>query len=156
MALKTTYTDTFACTPAQLWPWIDDQSLRKQWLKAIEDTKPVSSGPHRPGYQGKMYIREGRKLGEYDTTLLAYEPNKRFQLEIAGREGKNMKVVVDYQLSDLRDGRTRLDYSFEVTQSGRMLKIFGPVLMFFGRLQLKRMLRGLHELAENPAASGAR
>jgi hypothetical protein len=148
MALKTSYSDTFNCSPRELWPWIDDEKKLSQWVKGPEEWRPVSSGPKRVGYQAKAYIREGGKLAEYDTTLLAYEPNERLRMELVGGCGNGMKVVVDYVLVDLRNGRTRLDYEFEITSSSVILRILGRLLLFMGRMQLKRFFKKLEQLVE--------
>ncbi len=44
MTMKMTHSDTFHCSPQQLWPWIDDDEKSKQWLKGLEEVRPVTSG----------------------------------------------------------------------------------------------------------------
>lgn len=139
------------CTPAALWPWIDDPERCKQWLKGMEDVRPVSTGPRREGWKAKVFIREGGRLSEYDETILAYEPNRRFRIKMEGGCLRGGSIVVDYALVDL-GGRTRLDYECDAQMSG-FFRIFAPLFAIFGRMQLEAFFRKLKELAEG--GSGA-
>jgi len=155
MAIKMTHSDTFRCSPQQLWPWIDDDEKSKQWLKGLEEIRPVSGGPKRPGYEAKMFIREGRKLSEYDVTYLAYEPNKRLRMKSVGGCGKGAEFICDYELVDLHDGRTRVDFGCEVNSTSRVLRLLSPLFKLFSRMMLKRFLRKLKELAEGGTVRAA-
>lgn len=155
MTMKMTHSDTFACSPQQLWPWIDDDEKSKQWLKGLEEIRPVSGGPKRPGYEAKMFIREGRKLSEYDVTYLAYEPNRRLQMKSVGGCGKGAAFICEYALVDLRNGSTRVDFTCEVLSSSKLLKLFAPLFKLFSRMMLKRFLRKLKQLAEGGTVAPA-
>ena len=146
--MKMTYSDTFNCSPQQLWPWITDDEKSKQWLEGLERVEPKSSGPKRPGYEMKSFIREGRKLSEYDMTVLAYEPNRLYQVKSVGGCGKGATFVCEYQLVDLQEGRTRVDFAWEIHTTSKLMKLFGPLFMLFGKKMLKRFLRKLRALAE--------
>ncbi len=69
------------CPPVALWPWIDDPERCKQWLKGMEDVRPVSTGPRREGWKAKVFIREGGRLSaavelEAHRHAIAFEPRR--------------------------------------------------------------------------------
>lgn len=146
--MKMTHSDTFNCSPQQLWPWIADDEKSKQWLAGLEKVEPKSSGPKRVGYEMKSFIREGRKLSEYDMTVLAFEPNRRYQVKSVGGCGKGATFVCEYQLVDLQENRTRVDFSWEIHSTSKLMKLFAPLFGLFGRMMLKRFLRKLKTLVE--------
>jgi carbon monoxide dehydrogenase subunit G len=146
--MKMTHSETIRCTPEALWPWLDDAEKSKQWLRGLEEVRPTASGPKRPGYTAKLMIREGGKLQEYDETILEYEPNRRFKMKMTGGCLKGTEMLVDYQLVDIGDGRTRLDYECEALSDRFVMKLLGPLFMIFGRMQAKSFFRTLRKLAE--------
>lgn len=145
--MKITLSETIHCTPRELWPWIDDTEKCKQWLKGLEDVRPISSGPKCAGFRAKLFIREGRTLSEYDETILEYVPENRFKMRMEGGFLKGTVVCIDYQLFGIGGGQTRLDYECEAQVKG-FARLFAPVCLLFGRMQAKSCFRRLRRLAE--------
>jgi carbon monoxide dehydrogenase subunit G len=152
--MKMKVSETIQCTPAELWPWLEEPERMKQWLRGLEEVRPVSTGPTRAGYQAKLFIREGRNLSEYDETILEYEPQRRIQLKMEGGCFKGGAMLVDYRLVDVGGGRTRLDYECEAQMRG-FFRLFAPLFIVFGRMQAKSFFRTLRRLAEGRGLAAA-
>lgn len=148
------HSEVVRCSPGALWPWIDDPERSKQWLRGLEEVRPITSGPRRAGHRAVLRIREGRRVSEYTQTLLEYEPEKRFKLRMEGGCLRGMVMVVDYTLVDLGDGRTRLDYVCAAETKG-LYRLFGVLFAVFGRMQVRSFFRGLKRLAEGERLAGA-
>lgn len=144
--MKFHYSIEIDCPPDALWPWIDEPERCKQWLAGMEDVRPITPGPRREGYRAKIAIREGRRVTEYDETILAYVPNERFRMRMEGGGFRGGWVDVDYTLVDL-GGRTRLDYECDARMKG-VFRLLMPLFALFCRMQLKAFFRKLKQLAE--------
>lgn len=144
--MKTTTTRTIDCPPEALWPWLDETEKCKQWLRGLEDVQPVTPGPKRAGHVSKLFLREGRRVAEYEQTILDYEPKKRFRIRMMGGCFGANGVVVDYRLEDL-GGRTRLDYECDMDFRGAFV-LLAPLVAVLGRVQLGKILDRLQALAE--------
>lgn len=141
------------CTPARLWPWIDDAERSKQWLSGLEQVEAITPGPKRPGHEAILRIREGRSLSEYKQTVLVYEPEQRLAFKTEGGCMRGTVIHNDYRLVDLGDGSTRLDYSFSAETKGWM-RILGPLFSVFGRMQVRSFFKKLKSLAEAEQLAG--
>lgn len=146
--------ETFACSPGELWPWLDETDRAKQWLRGLESAVPITEGPKRPGHESVLRIREGRKLSEYKQTILEYAPEQRFQMRMEGGCMRGMSVVVDYRLVDLGGGRTRLDYEC-ATEARGFMRVLAWLFSFVGRMQARSFFRTLKRLAESGKAGPA-
>lgn len=152
--MKVVHSETFRCPPRVLWSWIDDPEKSKQWLRGLEEVIPLTPGPKRAGSRATLRIREGRRLSDYEQTLLDYEPERRFHMTMAGGCLRGAVIDVDYQLTELGDGGTRLDYACFAETKG-LFRIFGFLFAVFGRLQLRSFFRKLKQLAEGEALAGS-
>jgi carbon monoxide dehydrogenase subunit G len=146
--MKMTMTQMIQCSPEALWPWLDDPERCKQWMKGLIEVRPTCSGPRRKGYTAVLVIQEGGKPAEYEETILEYERARRFKLRMVGGCLKNAAIEVDYKLEDL-GGRTQLEYEFSCESQSFFLKLLGPLLGVFARMQVKSFFKNLKKLAEN-------
>lgn len=144
--MKIAFSAEIRCSPERLWPWLADPELCKQWLRGMEEIRPVSTGPKRAGWQAKMFIREGGRLSEYDETILEYEEPRRFKLRMEGGCLRGGSITVDYRLHE-HDGSTRLDYECDAQMRG-ILRVLGPLFAIFGRMQARSFIVKLKQLAE--------
>lgn len=152
--MRMTTSKIIGCPPSALWPWIDELERCKQWMRGLEDAQPVSAGPKGVGHRSTLFIREGGKLQEYAQTILEYEPERRFKMRMEGGCLRGSVVVVDYVLTDLHDGRTRLDYECTAEMKG-FLRFVGPLFAILGRMQVRMFFKKLEQLAEGRGAAPA-
>jgi carbon monoxide dehydrogenase subunit G len=139
------------CTPRELWPWLDDPEKLKQWMKGVLEVRSTSPGPRRKGSTAVCVIQEGGRPVEYRETFLEYEPERHLKLRMEGGRMKTIVIDVEYTLEELGRG-TRLDYGFACELPGPMLKLFGPLMQVFARMQVRRFFKKLKSLAEGGAS----
>jgi len=152
--MKVAHSETFRCPPQVLWSWIDETEKSKQWLRGLEEVIPLTPGPKRAGSRATLRIREGRRLSDYEQTVLDYVPEQRFHMKMEGGCLRGMAIDVDYRLTELPDGNTRLDYACS-TETNGLLRVFSVLFAVFGKLQLRSFFRTLKKLAEGEALAGA-
>jgi hypothetical protein len=153
--MRIDYSVEFSCSPPQLWPYLEDPQLQKQWMKGLEEMSSTSAGPTRAGSTFRMKIKEGGSVAEYQGQVTSYEKHRHLGIRFWGghmEEGATM--LVDYRLADL-NGRTRLDYVCrrEGPQFGLFMRMLMPLFMFFNKMQLKGFMRKLKSLVELKTSS---
>jgi hypothetical protein len=139
-----------ACIPTDLWPYLEQPLLQKQWMKGLLENTPTSQGPTRVGSTFRMKFKEGGKVSEYEGEITGYEKYRYLGIRMRGGAMQNdTAMLVDYRLADL-NGRTRLDYvcKREGPELGLFLRMLTPVFAFFGKMQLKSFMRKLKSLVE--------
>ena len=143
-----------ACTPAQLWPWIEEPEKQKQWMEGLLENEPTSDAPNGVGSTFEMKIKEGSKVNSYDGRITAYEPPHHMAVVMTGEALKGVALAADYRLEDL-GGSTRLHYTVtsDSSQAGAMMKLMEPLFAFFGKMQARRFLRTLKTRAEAAPAT---
>ena len=134
----------------------DEGYLLQLFTKPVED-RPTSEGPTRVGSTFEMDMKEGRKIVTYKREVTKYEPPRLMGVKLVGGCGKKpMAMGVDYDLTDLGGGRTRLDYSCrcEVPRSF-VFKLMAPLFKLMGRSMIKKFMRNLRGLVEQPGQQAA-
>lgn len=151
--MKTVYTTIINCTPAQLWPWIEEPDRQKQWMKGLLENVSTSEGPTRVGSTFRMTIQEGRHVADYEGEITNYDYQRRLGVRFWGKTLKGVELAADYQLQDL-GGRTRLDYvaTADTAQAGFFMKLMMPLFKLFSAAQLRGFMKTLQHLAEAEAA----
>ncbi|HEV3022726.1 MAG TPA: hypothetical protein VGX76_09660, partial [Pirellulales bacterium] len=74
--MHTEYRAEFRCTPAQLWPFLDDADKMKLWLTTLVDLVPTSKRERTVGTTFDMRVREARGVAHYEGRINAYEPER--------------------------------------------------------------------------------
>jgi hypothetical protein len=138
------------CTPEILWTYLAEPSKQKLWMKGLESVEPEGDGPLATGSTAKMRIREGGRIAEYLSTIIAYEYPKHLAVAVTGKNFGDSALNLDYRLTDLA-GRTRLDYlcSFEPKQF--FMKLIMGLFAPFMRKQFTSFMATLKQLAETEA-----
>lgn len=146
--MRTAYSIEIGCSPAHLWPYLEEPERQKLWMKGLLDNVATSAQQTGVGATFKMKIKEGGKIAEYFGDVLKYERNKLLGIKLWGGNLKNMEVFVDYTLIDL-NGRTQLEYLATMEIDGLIMKIFSPLFKAFSLMQLKSFFKTLKQLAES-------
>jgi hypothetical protein len=151
------FRDEFRCTPAQLWPFIDEIEKQRLWLTTLVDLTPTSELERAVGTTFDMRVREGRKISHYEGRINAYDPLRHIGVSFwGGRFAPGMVMQVDYRLADLGD-RTRLEYYAEIDTDmlHGPVKLALPLARIFTFFQVRYFMRNLKRLAEASARSDA-
>jgi carbon monoxide dehydrogenase subunit G len=151
------YRAEFRCSPAQLWPFLDDAEKQKLWLTTLVDITPTSEWTRTVGSTFDMRVREGRRVSHYEGRIDAYEPERHLGVSFwGGRFARGVVMKVDYRLADLGT-RTRLEYHAEVDTDPlpAPVKLAIPLARVFTFFQLRYFMRNLKRLAEAAARTPA-
>ena len=148
--MRIDYSMELSCTPDQVWPYLEDPELQKQWMKGLLENQSTSEGPTRVGSTFRMRIKEGSRTADYEGQVTAYEKQRHLGIRMwGGGLPKDTAIVVDYRLADL-NGRTRLDYVCQLQgpPPGLFMRLMMPLGAMFARMQLKSFMRKLKSLVE--------
>jgi uncharacterized protein YndB with AHSA1/START domain len=146
------YSRTFACRPADLWPWLTESDKLKQWLHGTESHRYLTDGPVVRGTKFEMGIKEGGRVSQYAGEVLACEPRRLLRIVMRGGCGpKPMEMEVEYRLTD--EGRaTRVDYACRMKMPpGFLWKLMGWIGRGAARLMLKKFFATLASKVEATA-----
>jgi hypothetical protein len=151
------YRAEFRCTPAQLWPYIDEVDKQRLWLTTLVDIAPTSHLPRAVGSTFDMRVREGRRLSHYEGRINAYDPPRHLGVAFwGGAFPRGIVMHVHWRLADLGT-RTRLEYHAEVDTSklGVAQKLAIPIARVFSFFQLRSFMNNLKRLVEASARAEA-
>jgi uncharacterized protein YndB with AHSA1/START domain len=139
-----------AASPQQVWVWINDGDKLKQWVSWLVDVK--ESQPRGPGSTQTWVMRDennGGMLMNLEGRCTEYVPNSRLTVAINapeyGFDGKQ-----SYVLTDLGNGRTRLDTDGEYHFSQWFANLMTPLVMSASKTKLEGDLARLKTLAVRP------
>ncbi len=147
------YRAEFRCTPAQLWPYIDDVDKQRLWLTTLIDIDSTSQLPRAVGSTFDMRVREGRRISRYEGRLNAYDPPRHLGVAFwGGAFPRGIVMHVHWRLADLGT-RTRLEYHAEIDTSklGVAQKLAIPIARVFTFFQLRYFMNNLRRLVEASA-----
>jgi uncharacterized protein YndB with AHSA1/START domain len=139
-----------AAPPARIWALLTEPEQIQRWITELVSDEPTTPGPIGVGTTTRMKIREGSRIVEYTTELLAFAPHRELVLEMRGGSLGSVPMRVSYALTDL-GGSTRLVYRSSWRPSGILLWLLLPLIVLVGRRNIRRSLGRLAELAR-PAA----
>jgi hypothetical protein len=94
-----------------------------------------------------MQIREGARVVEYETEIVAFEPHRQLAIEIRGGSLGAEPMRVSYVLAE-HDGATRLVYRTSWRPRGWLLHLLLPLIIVVGRRNLRRSLGRLSEIVQ--------
>ena len=128
--------------PAVVWRCIDEPAQIVRWVEGavehryLEERKPG----HRLGQKFLQRLKQGRRIVEFEGTLIACDFPRHFAFTIPSPAYSS---EAHFRLSPEGAARTRVDYSIEVTLHTVVAKIAGAVLRlplgFFVRKQMRRL-----------------
>jgi carbon monoxide dehydrogenase subunit G len=140
------------CSPGHLWPFLHEPEKQKLWMKGLQ-ANVATNDVKGVGHTFRMTIKEGRRTGDYDGEVTAYDEPRHLAVRFwGGGFPKGAVMNVDYRLTAVT-GQTKLDYvaRMEGAKFGFFLRLLMPLFKLFGRMQLRRFFKKLKQLAEAPA-----
>lgn len=132
--------------PARIWTLLTEPEQIKRWITELVSDEPITPPPIGVGTKTRMKIREGPRIIEYTTELVAFTPPSELVIEMRGGSLGAEPMRVSYLLSDL-GGSTRLVYRSSWRPRGLLLFMLLPLIILLGRRNLRRSLGKLAELA---------
>ena len=97
-------------TPEQIWPWLNEPDKLKQWVSWLVDVRGWDPRSSSVGMKRVWVMKDennGGMLMEIEGACTEYSPPRRLALQLSA--GGAFDGQQSYQLSDLGNGRTRVD-----------------------------------------------
>lgn len=135
-----------AASPARVWTLLTEPDHVTRWIPELVSDEPTTPPPVGVGTTTRMKIREGSRVVEYATEILAYTPCSELAIVMRGGSLGREPMRVSYLLSDL-GGTTRLVFRETWRPRGLLLWLLLPLILVVGRRNLRRTLGRLAELA---------
>jgi uncharacterized protein YndB with AHSA1/START domain len=144
-----------AASPARVWALLTEPDQIKRWITELVSDEPTTPPPIGVGTRTKMKIREGSRVVDYETEILAYTPERELELEMRGGSLGAEPMRVSYLLTEV-GGATRLVYRSRWRPRGVLLTLLLPVIVLVGRRNLGKSLGRLAELARGDSGGNLR
>jgi uncharacterized protein YndB with AHSA1/START domain len=139
----------FACTPEQLWPYLNEPDKIVLWMKGLEGLIPDRPGPVQVGSTYTLKIREGGRIREFREEITALDPPRHIALQLSGGSLPQGNVMeVDYRVGGA-DGRTRVDYLCSCEMKG-IYRLMAPLGTAMARRQVGGFFDALERLLQDP------
>ncbi len=139
-----------AAPPARVWPLLTNVPDIQRWMPELVSDEQTSPGPIGVGTTSRMTLREGSRLVECASEIVAFQPERELAIEMRGKMFGPNPYRVTYELADL-GGSTRLTYRSSWKPRGFVLLLMYPLIALVGRINLRRMLARLVEVARATA-----
>jgi len=151
--MRIEYRAEMRCTPWQLWPFLDNVDLQKQWLTTLIEIVPTSENPRSVGSTFDLRVREGRRISHYEGRLNSYDPPRHLGVSMwGGAFPRGIVMRVDYRVAELENG-CRLEYyaTINTEDLAAPFRLAIPVARVFTFFQLRYFMKNLVRLAEAAA-----
>jgi uncharacterized protein YndB with AHSA1/START domain len=136
-----------ASSPARVWTLLTEPDQVQRWITELVSDEPTTPPPYGVGTTTRMKIREGSRIVEYTTEILAYTPCSELALEMRGGSLGREPMRISYLLSDL-GGTTRLVYRSTWRPRGVLLWLLLPLIVVMGRRNMRRSLGKLAQACQ--------
>jgi hypothetical protein len=141
-------------SPAELWPWIDDGGKLKQWVSwMVEAKNPDPGKPSGIGSRRVLVMKDennGGALMEIASKYTEYTPPTHMTVQVSDSEGM-FDGEQAYQLTDLGNGRTRVDMRGRFHFSQWFANLMEPVITPQAEKKMAADLARLKALVESRA-----
>jgi uncharacterized protein YndB with AHSA1/START domain len=115
--------------PEEIWPWITEPEQLTQWVGWLAEVKPDTTTPAEGiGHRATWVMDDPRSKGKIMVpgTVTLWEPPDQVgvHVEVPG----SFKGDVLYTLTDLGNGRTRVEQDGRFTYESRLVSLMEPLL----------------------------
>jgi len=141
--------------PEEIWPWLNEPEQLTQWVKWLQDVRPDTTSPAEGiGHRETRVIDDPRKkeprLEAGNVTL--WEPPDQMGIHVEVPDEYEGDVL--YTLTDLHNGRTRVEQDGRFTYTSRFATLMEPLITpgamrkMFG--DMKRLKEKVEAVPEDP------
>jgi hypothetical protein len=107
----------------QVFIFLADPTKQPAWQSDLIEIEQLTAGPMRVGTRIREVRRVGRRRAEYQAEVSAFEPDKRFALQVI----TGPRVALSYSF-EAEEGGTRLRYHFAMHTSG-IMRVLEPLIL---------------------------
>lgn len=127
----------------EVFAYVDDDDKVKQWVGGLIETKRTTPG--QPGVGSKFHqkVQVGKRIFEIDGELMAYEPNRRVEVNLDAAGMCDMEVT--YTFEEI-NGRTRLTYTCDSYYRKLIYRLLSPITRRMARRKLEEDFARLRKL----------
>ncbi len=145
---------------AQVFRWISQEELIKQWVGGLSEISLVAPGPNGGGNGTRFHMTELDKEEnariEMEMTVTEYVPSEKLGVQIrsVGDPGEGFIENAEYRLAPTPDG-SNLKLEIQTDYYGRLPRAFEPLITRAARKKVQRDLMRLKTLVESKTESTA-
>jgi uncharacterized protein YndB with AHSA1/START domain len=141
--------------PEEIWPWITEPEQLTQWVGWLAEVKPDTTSPDEGiGHRETWVMDDPRSKGKLlvPGTVTLWEPPDQVgvHVEVPG----SFSGDVLYTLTDLGNGRTRVEQDGRYTYESRLVSLMEPLLTPDAMRKLfddmKRLKQKVEAVPEDP------
>jgi len=136
--------------PEEIWPWMTEPDRLTQWVGWLAEVVPDSSTPASGIGHRETWVLDDPRLNRrvrVPGTITLWEPPTQMGVHV---ELPGMGVGdVFYKLTDLGNGRTRLEQDGRIRYQGRFVKLMEPMIT---PEAMRKMLADMNRLREKVEA----
>jgi len=149
-AMTIVYTLQIAAPIERVFDCVEDEQKILQWMEGVESiTYPGGVKPPVPvGTRSTVAIREGGRVNNYDSTVIAYDKPRHLAVHLSNA---SFTTEVHYRLTPENDG-TRLDHTCDIVNPSLIARILMALFGWIAKAMLKKHMMRLKALAESNAA----
>jgi uncharacterized protein YndB with AHSA1/START domain len=133
---------------AKVWAFLDDEKNMTKWISWLQEVK--QDGPRGVGSRLTLVMRDannGGQLMRLESRCTEYVPGARMSEEIESREGQ-FEGSATYRLTDLGNGRTRLDVDNRYHFDQWFANLMSPLILPAARTKMMGDMEHLKALVE--------
>jgi uncharacterized protein YndB with AHSA1/START domain len=114
-----------AAAPGRVFAILDDVGRTPEWLTRCTGVEKLDDGPNAVGARLLYLHGEGRRIGQMDGRITAYEPDRHIAMEYTDRM---MEVGVDFVVRPgASEGSSSLTHTLDIRPKGLGL-LFTPFI----------------------------
>lgn len=143
-------------SPDQLWPWLNDGEKLKQWVSWLVEVRGWEQGAG-VGAKRVWVMKDennGGMLMEIEGTCSEYAPPSRLTVQL--KSGGDFDGQQAYRLTDLGNGRTRLDVDSNYHFSSSLARLMEPLITAAAAKKMVGDTARLKSLVGGQATAAAR
>src|SRR5688572_8502573 len=88
-------------SPDRVWALLTEPDQVSRWITELVSDDPTTPPPIGVGTATRMKIREGSRIVDYETEILAYRPSSELALVMRGGSLGREPMRISYLLTDL-------------------------------------------------------
>jgi carbon monoxide dehydrogenase subunit G len=135
--------------PAQVFRWLNEPERVKQWISWLVEIRPVQGAPTSGVGAKDVFVMDDPNMKqkvELESEVTAFEPDRKISVKIHAAMG--FSGDLDYILTPVGEGRTRLEYDGRYQYHHWMASLFEPLVTPQAKAKLEGDLAKLKQLVE--------
>ncbi len=143
-------------SPDQIWPWLNDGEKLKQWVSWLVEVRGSESGSG-VGARRVWVMKDannGGMLLEIERVCSQYTPPTRLTLQLS--VGGEFDGQQDYRLTDLGNGKTRLEVESQYRFASPFARLMEPLITASAEKKMVADITRLKSLVDGKATAALR